>query len=323
MHTKEAIMKSAIVTAPGATPVYSDIADPTPAAGEVHVAVSAAALSHVARGRASGRHYSSSGQFPFVPGVDGVGRLADGARVYFAMPEAPNGSFAEQTIVSDRLVVPLPADIDDVTAAAIANPGMSSWAALVERAKLSDGETVLINGATGLAGRLAVKIARHLGAGKVIATGRNTDVLEALEADVTIPIGSDRDTLEQTLMAQFAQGVDVVIDYLWGQSAETLLIAAAKASPEGRPVRFVAVGSASGQDIALPGAVLRSSAIAMMGSGIGSVSPARLLAAVAGVLNAASVAGLTADVATVPLSDIERVWTADNAGRTVFTMGKD
>ena len=96
-------------------------------------------------------------------------------RVYFVLPRAPYGSMAEQAVVPSAHCVPLPDELDDVTAAAIANPGMSSWAAYTERARLKAGETVLVNGATGTAGRLAVQIAKYLGARKVIATGRNAE----------------------------------------------------------------------------------------------------------------------------------------------------
>ena len=109
---------------------------------------------------ASGQHYSSDERFPFIPGVDGEGVLPDGQRVYFAFPTPPFGSMAERTVVPASLRVSLPDDLDDVTAAAAANPGMSSCAALMERAKLIKGESVLINGATGVSGRLAIQIAK-------------------------------------------------------------------------------------------------------------------------------------------------------------------
>jgi NADPH:quinone reductase-like Zn-dependent oxidoreductase len=253
-------MKAALVRGAGLAPVYGDFAEPVAAAGEHRITVAATAISQVARSRASGAHYSSSGAFPFVAGIDGVGRLDDGRRVYFAMPRAPHGSMAERTVVGSAQCVALPDGIDDVTAAAIANPGMSSWAAYTERAKLKTGETVLVNGATGTAGRLAVQIARHLGAKKVIATARNADALTAvaaLGADVTIPLVENEATLEGHLKEQFAEGVDVVVDYLWGKSAERLLIAGAKAGPDAVPIRFVQIGSASGSDITLPSAALR------------------------------------------------------------------
>ncbi len=89
------------------------------------------------------------------------------------MPESPFGAMAEYALVDDRRWFPIPDDLADDAAAALANPGMSSWAALVERAHLQRDETVLINGATGASGRLAIQISRHLGAGKIIAAGRN------------------------------------------------------------------------------------------------------------------------------------------------------
>ena len=127
-------------------------------------------------------HYSADNHYPFVPGVDGVGRLADGHRVYFAMPETPFGAMAEQTLVDPRRIIPLPDNLDDVAAAALANPGMSCFAALIERARFKAGKTVLINGATGSAGFVAVQIAKQLGARKVIVTGRSAQELEALRA---------------------------------------------------------------------------------------------------------------------------------------------
>jgi NADPH:quinone reductase-like Zn-dependent oxidoreductase len=318
-------MKAAVVVGAGQTPVYADFSEPEPAAGEVLIAVTAAAISQVVKSRASGQHYSSAGQFPFVVGIDGVGRRDDGSRVYFLLPRAPYGSMAERTVAPPARCLPLPDDLDDVTAAAIANPGMSSWAAYVDRAKLKPGETVLVNGAAGTAGRLAVQIARHLGATKVIATARNADALKsvaALGADVTIPLVDDEKALEESFKQEFAQGVDVVIDYLWGKSAERLLIAGARAGKEAVPIRFVQIGSVSAPDITLPSAALRSSAIVLMGSGIGSIPVDRFVQAIDGVLRAAVPAGLRIAVNPVPLSDVEQAWPRDDSSRrTVFTVG--
>lgn len=318
-------MRAAIVEAAGKAPVYGEFPDPVLSDGESRVVVTAAGVSQVTRSRASGAHYSSSGQFPFVPGIDGVGRLEDGRRVYFVLPRAPYGAMAEIVPVRPRQSIPLPDELDDVTAAAIANPGMSSWAAYVERAKLRAGETVLVNGATGAAGSLAVQIARHLGAAKVIATGRNVEALrevEALGADVTIALSDDGDALEDAFKQQFADGVDVVIDYLWGWSAERLLVAGAKAGAEAVPIRFVQVGSISGGDITLPSAALRSSAIELMGSGIGSIPMERMTAAIGEVLRAAVPSGFRIATRTAPLADVGRTWVEDDGSRRlVLTTG--
>src|SRR5882762_6199154 len=224
-------MKAAVITKPGRTPSFADFDDPVPQADEELIVVTASALSHVTKSRASGSHHTSPGSLPSVVGIDGVGRTQDGRRVYFVLPEEPFGGMAEKVAVKMDQCIPLPADVDDITAAAIAIPGMSSWAAFKERAHLIAGENVLINGATGTSGRLAVQIAKYLGAKRVIATGRNTqlfDGLRLLGADVTVPLIEDRETLEKAVKTEFQQGVDIVLDYLWGMSAETLVIAAAK-----------------------------------------------------------------------------------------------
>jgi NADPH:quinone reductase-like Zn-dependent oxidoreductase len=211
-----------------------------------------------------------------------------------------------------------------VTAAAIANPGMSSWAAYTERAQLKAGETVLVNGATGTAGRLAVQIARHLGAGKVIASGRNVDALRsvaALGADVTIPLVEPEPALEDCFKEHFAEGVDVVIDYLWGKSAERLLSAGAKAGKDAAPIRFVQIGSVSGANITLPSAALRSSAIELMGSGLGSIPLDRFINAIGGLMQATVLGGFKIATKPVPLSEVEQAWSRDDsARRTVFTV---
>ncbi|MFZ6647359.1 quinone oxidoreductase family protein [Undibacterium sp. TJN25] len=321
-------MKAALVKEAGAIPVYTDFAEPANLAGADGIArirVVASALSHVTKSRASGKHYSSSGTLPFVPGMDGTGVREDGTRVYFVMPEAPFGGMAEHCLVEEARCIPLPAELDDVTAAAIAIPGMSSWAALVERAKLVKGETVLVNGATGVSGRLAVQVAKYLGAGKVIATGRNAEALHSLRelgADVTINLMQDEQALETAFRQQFQQGIDIVLDYLWGPSAELLLVAGAKAAPEAVPVRFIQIGSVSSATITLPSAALRSSSIELLGSGIGSVPLPRILDAIAQLFKAAVPGGFKIATKPVPLSEVEQHWTGDDSAlRTVFTTG--
>lgn len=318
-------MKAALVKAPGATPVYADFIEPTVTEGTARIAVKASGLSHITKGRASGTHYSSSGAFPLVPGMDGVGTLEDGQRVYFVLPEAPFGGMADYCLVKRQRCIPLPPDLDDVTAAAIAIPGMSSWGAFVERARLLKGETVLINGATGSSGSVAVQIAKYLGAGKVIATGRNAAALQTLRtlgADVTISLAQDAAAIENEFRTHFRDGVGVVLDYLWGESAEQLLTAAAQVAPDAVPIRFIQIGAISGSNISLPAAVLRSTAIELMGSGIGSIPMPRIFDALTQVLNAAVPGGFKIATKAVPLSQVESHWAdVEGRARTVFTTG--
>lgn len=316
-------MHAAVVTAIGKIPAYAGFREPAPTAGKSILRVEAAALTHLTRGRASGTHYTSVGELPFVPGVDGVGTHEDGRRVYFLMPEKPFGAMAERVLVDDANLVPVPYGLDAVTAAALANPGMSSWAALTERAHLRAGETVLVNGATGTSGRLAIQIAKHLGAKKVIATGRRHaifDELRALGADVTVTLTQARDTLLKAFETIFRDGVDVVLDYLWGDSAEVLIAATGKASPPERPIRFVQIGSMGGATVAMHAHALRASGLQLLGSGFGSLSLAKLLDSIRGVLQAAPSAGFKIATQAVPLADVADAWQApETASRIVLT----
>ena len=318
-------MKAAVRTKPGRSPVFADFDDPVPQVDEELVVVTASALSHVTKSRASGSHHTSPGSLPAVVGIDGVGRTQDGRRVYFVLPEEPFGGMAEKVAVRRDQCIPLPVDVDDITAAAIAIPGMSSWAAFKERAHLIAGENVLINGATGTAGRLAVQIAKYLGAKRVVATGRNVSVLEqvkALGADAIIPLLQSPKELETAFKEQFGgEGIDVVLDYLWGMSAETLIVAAAKAGKDAVPIRFVQIGAVSGSDITLPGAALRSSALVLMGSGIGSIPLKGLVAAINGVLQAVIPGQLKIETEVVPLANVEETWNKDSGNsRVVFVV---
>ncbi|WP_127533757.1 quinone oxidoreductase family protein [Paenibacillus kobensis] len=317
-------MKAAIVKEKGTIPVLGQFNSPVAAGGEILIQVSAAALSRVSKFRSMGMHYSSSVNFPIVAGLDGVGTLEDGTRVYFAMPAAPYGSLAEQTIVNAKLTVRLPDGIDDLTAAAIANPAMSSWAALVFRAGFKPGQTVLINGATGASGSLAVQIAKGLGAKKIIVTGRNETKLQALEADEAIAFDMTADNgktlFEHALMPVVAEGVDVILDYLWGDSALTIMSALAKTNTD-RATRFVTIGTSSGQeDIQLPSSLLRSSTIELVGSGDKSVSKADMLSAVKGVFEMAAEGKLQIAIQQYAIEEIEEAWNAPLTPRPVVKV---
>ena len=318
-------MKAAVIMKPGGTPLFADFDDPVPQADEELAFVTASALSQVTKSRASGSHHTSPDSLPAVVGIDGVGRTRDGRRVYFVLPEEPFGGMAEKVAVRLNQCVPVPDDVDDITAAAIAIPGMSSWAAFKERAHLIAGENVLINGATGTAGRLAVQIAKYMGAKRVIATGRDIVALEqvkALGADATIPLIQSPKELETAFKEQFGgKGVDVVLDYLWGKSAETLIVAAAKAGKEAVPIRLVQIGAVSGSNITLPGAALRSSALVLMGSGIGSIPLKSLVGAISGVLQAVVPGKLKIETEAVPLANVEETWSKDSGNsRVVFVV---
>ena len=181
----------------------------------------------------------------------------------------------ERTLVADALCLPIPDGVDDILAAAVINPGQSPVGALRVRADLKDGETVLINGATGTTGQVAVQIAKHLGAGRVIATGRDADALTKLRdlgADETVDFTAEPREVQDALATYFADGrVDVVLDYLSGGPTETVLAAAAQGHKAAEPIRYIITGGAAGATTAVPTSVLGSTLIVMVGSGIGSL----------------------------------------------------
>lgn len=319
-------MKAAVVDSFEQPPKFSEIAAPVALDGEVLVHVRAAAISQLVRAQASGKHYSSGRDLPMVPGADGVGRLADGSRVYFAFPRPPIGAMAEVVAVKATHCAPIPDQVDDVTAAAIANPGMSSWAALTLRAHFKRGESVLINGAAGASGRLGIQIAKHLGASRVIATARNPAVeaeLRELGADAFILLDQPTEKRVAAFRHEMhASGVDVVLDYLWGLPAECIIEAAAGhgSGEAAARIRFVNIGSLAGQSISVAAGPLRSSGLELLGSGLGSVSHENLVRIVGQLLQAMKTAKFEINASAVPVQDVAAAWTQQSAARMVLTF---
>jgi NADPH:quinone reductase-like Zn-dependent oxidoreductase len=316
-------MQAAVVNVPGQAPKYQSFPDPVPAGGEVLIRVCAAGLHPVVKAIASGAHYSATETGPAIPGVDGVGTLPDGRRVYFGFVRKPWGTMAELAAVPGAKFVAIPDGLDDATPAAIANPGMSAWMSLKERAALSPGETVLIMGATGAAGQLAIQVARHLGAKRVIAAGRNVDALARADVDAIVALGQPEDAIREALTAEAARGIDVVVDYLWGRPTQLVLEALAKGfkAEATQRTRLVEVGSSAGPSITLPGAVLRSIDLKLMGSGFGAVPLERIVASIPTLFELAQKRILTIDVEPVPLAQVEEAWNRPQEGRRiVFTV---
>ena len=308
-------MNAAVVTDFKAPPRYATFADPVAAEGEKLVRVTAAGLHPIVKALASGSHYGSTGELPFVPGVDGVGRLEDGTRVYFGIARPPFGTFAEQALAASWMTIPLPDGLDDATAAGIANPAMSSWVALTSRAKFVAGESVLILGATGAAGQLAVQIAKRRGARRVVAAGRNPvalDKLKTLGADSVISLDQAPDALIAALRAEFDGGIDIVLDYVWGAPAEATLKAIAKKGlkTSSNRIRYVQIGNSAGDPISLSAATLRSSGLELLGSGFGIASLDQILKAVAEFFELAATQPFEFAIKATPLRDVETLWNA-------------
>lgn len=320
-------MKAAVLHELGQTPQYEDFPDPVPGANESLLTVKAAAVKNLDKLRAGGSHYASYTKLPVVVGIDGVGELEDGTRVYAA---GVTGMIAQKALIRNGQYVVVPAGLDDSTAAALPNAAMGAAMALLSRAGLSKGETVLVNGATGVTGRLAVQLARHYGASTIVATGRNARSLKeltAIGATEVLSLQQEHGVFVKKIKDLHQQSpVNVVIDYLWGHPAELILEALKGAGAFTPRVRFVTVGSMAGETITLPSGILRSSAIELLGSGIGSLSKTDMeyffSHALPEIFQLAAAGKVQLPTETVPLDQIAAVWhkTIDPGKRLVIKM---
>jgi NADPH:quinone reductase-like Zn-dependent oxidoreductase len=318
-------MKAAVLRELGKPPRFEEFAEPTAGKEEAVVRVRAASLKAIDRQLASGSHYASPRELPVVCGTDGVGELEDGSRVFFGGPRRPYGAMAERTVAPRAFCFAVPAEIDDDTAAALPNPGVSAWLSLKHRAKLAAGETVLILGATGVTGQLAVQIAKLLGAKRVIGAGRNERALGKLRelgAEATIQLNQPGDSLKDAFAGEAGDaGFDVIIDYVWGHPTETLLAAITR--PEfamvTKETRLVQVGESAGATIALPAAVLRSTALTILGTA--GIPPRDVLMdAMRQVMTRAARGELRIETNRIALADIESAWVRPESGRRIVVI---
>ena len=310
-------MHAAVVRTFDAPPRFETFPTPTVSGEhEILVDVLAAGLHPRVRSAADGSHYTSDGALPMVPGIDAVGRTRDGELLYFVAADTAPGTMAEQAVVDRRRAVPLPAGTDPAAVAAAMNPGMSSWVALRRRVGFRPGGSVLVLGATGNAGQLAVRIAKHLGAARVVGAGRDRsrlDLLESLGADEVVSLdGEDKDVADR--LGRAAGDVDVVIDYLWGPPTELAMPALLTARSErSQALAWVQIGSMAGADITLPSYLLRAANLTVLGSGQGSLTTAGIVAELPSLAEEIASGALAVDVLSMPLSQVERAWNATTA----------
>jgi len=312
-------MKAAVVYKKGEMPKYAQFAEPiVKNENQILLSVQAVAITNLDKGKASGQHYSSQtdNQNGFVVGSDGVGLLDNGTRVY---ARGISGTIAEKAIIDKNILVPLPEGITDATAASLPNAVAGSAMALKFRANIQKGETVLINGATGFTGRIAIQIAKHYGAKKIIVTGRNKKTLQnllELGADEIIPLKQD----DQLIIAQLKEihsisPIDIVLDYLWGHPAELILAALKGNGSFTNKVRYVTIGGMAGDTIQLSSGILRSVDLQLSGSGLGSWSKNEVKLLFSEILPEMFLLAvqnkLKVNIETVPLVDIEEAWSRE------------
>lgn len=318
-------MKAAVVHEVGGVPHYEDFPDPTPGDGEVLIDVRAVAVENLDREIVAGRHFSAGAfieSLPAVPCFDGVGSLPDGTLVGFGGTRPPCGALAERTVVPEGYVSPVPAGLDPAIAVVISSA--VTGFAIQTAGGFEPGQTVLVQGATGVAGRLAVQVARKLGAGRIVATGRREEALRevaALGADATIDTAVSDDELVTAFREHAGDGYDVVLDFLWGRPTELLLRAL---TPDelgfAEPVRVVQVGASAGETLTLPAAALRTSGVELVGAAKG-LTAETMSAAYEQIVAWTRDGDLTFNVERVPLSQIETAWTrTDLAGKRLVAL---
>jgi NADPH:quinone reductase-like Zn-dependent oxidoreductase len=310
-------MHAAVVTSFDEPPHFLEYELPVSNQDRQQVAtVLAVGLHPRVRTDATGKHYSSSGKLPMIPGIDGVAQLDDGRRVYFVADDGVPGPMAERTVIDVRRMVEIPNGADVVRIAAAMNPAMSSWVALRRRVALEPGQSVLVLGATGNAGAMAVQVAKQLGAGRVVGAGRDAVRLAALldlDADAVVQLTDDADSTSAAL-SEAAADVDIVIDYLWGEPAQhaitSLLMARADRS---RALNWIQIGAMAGPTIELPSVALRSANLRIQGNGQGAVSAQAYLAELPSLIDEINAGVFAITPRPVPLRDVETAWARRDA----------
>jgi NADPH2:quinone reductase len=291
-------MRAALIREPGNQPEF--VEDHPEPEGDHVVDVTAAPLNPVDLSIASGKFYVGPPNTPYVPGTEGVGRTSDGKAVWFETGAGylGDGSMAERAATAPERTVELPDGIPHALAGCFGVAGIAAWVPLTWRAKLQPGETVLVLGATGVVGQIAVQGAKLLGAGKVIAAGRNEEKLAELDADETITLPTDASKLQEA-----AGGfIDVVIDPLWGEHAPT---ATEAMNINGR---LVMLGQSGGQQATLDAGVVRGKALHILGHS-NATTPAEVKREALEAMCKHALAGeLKVEYEELPLERVAEAW---------------
>jgi NADPH:quinone reductase-like Zn-dependent oxidoreductase len=305
-------MHAAVVTSFDEPPHYQQFETPKPVGDdETLVDVLAVGLHPRVRSGAASAHYTSTGKLPMIPGIDGVGRRPDGTKIYFVADDHRLGTMADKAVVDVRRAIELPDGVDAAKVAAAMNPAMSAWVALRRRVPLRTGQSVLVLGATGNAGRMAVQVAKRLGAGTVIGAGRDPERLAALTsagADQLVAMTDDAEATARALGAAAAE-VDIVIDYLWGSPTERAIMALLAARADrSRALDWIQIGAIAGATIELPSVALRSANLRLQGNGQGAVSTKAYLAELPSLVDEIDAGTIAVHANAVPLSEVESAW---------------
>jgi NADPH:quinone reductase-like Zn-dependent oxidoreductase len=296
-------MRAAVVRQPRATPVLEQFTDPRPGPGVSVGSLVAASLNPVDVAFVNDQFPLRRLQPPCVAGYEAVVQLADGTRWYVTAPPSPYGTLADLVPVPDADSFPVPAGLDPALAAAIGVAGLAGWLALEYRARLQPGETVLVLGAAGSAGQLAVQSARALGAGLVVGAARGKDLPQAaaLRADAAVDL-ADEQAIEAALAAAAPGGYDVIVDFLWGEVAPRAMNHAKRGG------RYIQVGNSAGAESTIGGLVLRNKLLTLIGHSLFATPVEDRRSAYARMAGHATDGKITLDLEQTRLEDISGTW---------------
>jgi NADPH:quinone reductase-like Zn-dependent oxidoreductase len=306
-------MRALIVNEPKAAPVIGERPEPTVGDGDALVELRAGGLNPVDYTVSAGTFPGGSPTAPYVPGAEGVGtvlrstRFAEGTRVYASgrgLGIARDGAFSERFAVADEILIAVPEGVDDVTAAAFGVAGLAAWLPLSWLAPVRQGESVLVLGATGSVGAVAIQAAKALGAGRVVAVGRDPGKLDGcrtLGADESVSIAGDG--FAERLAAAVADAPPTLIfDALWGPVIETVVALA----PVG--ARIVNLGQSAGTHANLPSGAVRGKRLQILGYSNFGVPPAALAEGYRSLLEHVSAGRIGLEIETVPFAGIAEAW---------------
>ncbi len=302
-------MRAAVIRRPGDTPTLEEFADPQPGQGLSVGTLVAAALNPLDVLIVSDQLPFRRLQPPCIAGYEAVVQLGDGTRCYVAGPPVPYGALAELVPVPDAAGFPVPAGVDPGLAAAHRVTGIVGWVSLDYRAHLQTGETVLVLGAGGSAGQLAVQSARLLGAGLVVGAARGKDLEQVADrgADAVVDLADDQAT-DAGLAAAAPGGYDVIVDFLWGAPAPHAMNHANVGA------RYIQVGNAAGPTSTITASAIRNKLLTIVGQGtVGTPAEVRR-AAYAQLMRHATDGKFTLDLEQTRLDDISQTWEHLKAG---------
>jgi NADPH2:quinone reductase len=295
-------MRAAVLHEYG-VPVADQFEEPSPGPDQAVVDVLAAGLNPVDVAICAGRFYAGKPPLPSVAGREGVGML-DGRRVYFDGPVAPFGSMAERSLVDAGSTYAVPDAVEDGVAVALGISGLAAWLALTWRAELKQGEHVLVLGASGVLGQIAVQAAKLLGASRVVAAARSQEGLErclALGADASVRLGEPADL--SAALAQAAEGrIDVVVDPVFGEP----FVAAVNAASFG--ARIVQLGAGAGAEAMVPSAAIRGKMLVIMGHTNFAAPPEVKAEAYRRLAEAAGAGDIEVEVDPLALEQVGEAW---------------